>query len=57
MSNEHIRRALQHQQAGQLQKAEVIYRQILEDDPDHVDASHYLRILAHQVAGMAPQLN
>ena len=41
--------ALQHHQAGQLQAAEQIYRQILQADPKHPDAMHYLGLLAHQV--------
>jgi predicted O-linked N-acetylglucosamine transferase (SPINDLY family) len=42
-------RAFQHQQAGNFQQAEQIYRQILQVDPRHVDALHMLGLLAHQV--------
>jgi thioredoxin-like negative regulator of GroEL len=34
--------ALQHHQAGRLQSAEQIYRQILEIEPNHADAVHLL---------------
>ena len=41
--------AIQHHQAGQLQAAEQIYRQILTVEPKHADAIHFLGVLAHQV--------
>jgi len=40
--------AHQHHQAGRLPSAEQIYRQILELDPNQVDALHLLGVLAHQ---------
>jgi protein O-GlcNAc transferase len=40
--------ALSHHQAGRLSDAERLYRQILEIDPNHVDALHFLGVLAHQ---------
>jgi len=40
--------AIQHHQGGRLQAAEQIYRQILADKPDQVDAIHLLGVLAHQ---------
>jgi predicted O-linked N-acetylglucosamine transferase (SPINDLY family) len=40
---------LQHQQAGRLQQAEAIYRQILQTQPNHPDALHLLGVIAHQV--------
>jgi tetratricopeptide (TPR) repeat protein len=40
--------AIQHHQAGQLQLAEQIYRQILAVEPNHVDALHLLGVLACQ---------
>lgn len=40
--------ALQHHQAGRLQAAEQIYRQILTIDPQHVDALHLLGVIAQQ---------
>jgi protein O-GlcNAc transferase len=41
--------ALQHHQAGQLQPAEQIYRQILQVEPNHSEAIHNLGLIAHQV--------
>jgi protein O-GlcNAc transferase len=39
---------VQHHQAGQLQAAEQIYRQILQVDPYHPEALHLLGFLYHQ---------
>jgi protein O-GlcNAc transferase len=39
--------ALQYHQAGRLQEAEQLYRQILAADPQHADAWHALGVLAH----------
>ena len=41
--------ALQHHQAGRLQEAEALYRQILAAQPKHSDALHLLGVIAHQV--------
>src|SRR5436190_341231 len=41
--------AVQHHQAGQLQAAEQIYRQILAVDPNQVDALHLLGVIALQM--------
>ncbi len=41
--------AIQHHQAGRLQAAEQIYRQILQAEPNHAEAIHLLGVLAHQV--------
>ncbi len=41
--------AIQHHQAGRLQAAEQIYRQILALQPNHADAWHLLGVIAHQV--------
>ncbi len=40
--------AIQHYQAGRLQAAEQIYRQILAVEPNHADAWHLLGVIAHQ---------
>jgi protein O-GlcNAc transferase len=49
--------AKQHLQGGDLQRAEMIYRQILQVDPSQVDALHFLGVIAHQVGkhGVAVQ--
>jgi predicted O-linked N-acetylglucosamine transferase (SPINDLY family) len=46
--------ALQHHRAGRLHEAELIYRQILEIQPDHSDALHLLGLIAHHVGRHAP---
>lgn len=40
--------AVQYHNSGQLQIAEQIYRQILQADPNHVDAIHLLGVVASQ---------
>jgi tetratricopeptide (TPR) repeat protein len=40
--------ALQHHQAGRLQQADAIYRQILRTHPDHPDALHLSGLIAYQ---------
>jgi predicted O-linked N-acetylglucosamine transferase (SPINDLY family) len=41
--------AIQHHQAGRLQAAEQIYRQILQAEPHQADAWHLLGLMAHQL--------
>lgn len=41
--------ALQHHQAGRLQEAEALYRQILQAQPNHPGAHHLLGMIAYQV--------
>jgi len=40
--------AVQHHQAGRLQSAEQIYRQILQVESNQPDAIHLLGVIAHQ---------
>jgi predicted O-linked N-acetylglucosamine transferase (SPINDLY family) len=40
--------AMRHHQAGRLNDAEPLYRQILQADARHVDALHLLGVLSHQ---------
>ena len=52
-----LRQAVAHHQAGQLQEAERLYRDVLRIQPDHPDANHNLGVLAVQVkqpAGALP---
>ena len=44
--------AIQHHQAGRLQSAEQLYRQILAAEPEHADAWHLLGFIAYQVGRM-----
>jgi predicted O-linked N-acetylglucosamine transferase (SPINDLY family) len=48
MVSEALAIAIQHHQAGRLQAAEQIYRQILAVEPAHPDAMHLLGVLAFQ---------
>lgn len=41
--------ALQHHQAGRLREAEQFYRQMVARQPGHVDAMHYLGVIAYQM--------
>jgi protein O-GlcNAc transferase len=41
--------AIRHHQSGQLQMAERLYRQILEEEPRHADALHLLGVIALQM--------
>jgi predicted O-linked N-acetylglucosamine transferase (SPINDLY family) len=40
--------AVRHHQAGRLQQAEPLYRQILAEQPKHFGALHFLGVMAHQ---------
>lgn len=40
--------AVKHHEAGRLQQAETLYRQILETQQNHADALHLLGVLYHQ---------
>lgn len=53
-----LQAAAQHHQAGRLQQAEALYRQILAIDANHADALHLLGVLAHQTgrSGAAEEL-
>src|SRR6476661_3470091 len=46
--SEALAAGIQHHQAGQLQAAEQIYRQILTAAPDQPDAWHLLGVIAFQ---------
>lgn len=43
-----VAEALRHHQAGRLDEAESIYRQVLSLDPHHADSLHLLGMIAHQ---------
>ncbi len=40
--------AVQHHRAGRLDQAEQAYRQVLEAEPRHAEALHFLGVIAHQ---------
>jgi len=44
-----LQAAIKHHQAGQLQNAEHIYRQVLVVDPNNADANYLLGVIANQV--------
>ncbi|ASF47474.1 tetratricopeptide repeat protein [Methylovulum psychrotolerans] len=44
-----LRAGLAHQQAGQLPQAEALYRQVLQTQPHHPDALHFLGLIAYQL--------
>ena len=41
--------AAEHHQAGRLREAEMLYRQILAQQPNHAESLHLLGVLAHQI--------
>jgi tetratricopeptide (TPR) repeat protein len=45
---EAITAALQYHQSGNLSQAETLYRQILQQEPEHLKALHCLGLIAHQ---------
>ncbi|HET6328705.1 MAG TPA: tetratricopeptide repeat protein [Planctomycetaceae bacterium] len=45
---ESLHRAIKHHEAGQLDQAEALYREIVRVDPGHADALHLLGVAAHQ---------
>jgi tetratricopeptide (TPR) repeat protein len=47
--NQMLQVALSHHQAGRLQQAESLYRQILAQNPRHADALHLLGLIAYQM--------
>lgn len=47
--SEALAAALQHHQAGDLEPAERIYRNILRQSPEHPVALHFLGVILHQV--------
>ena len=46
--SESLQRALKHHEAGELEQAETLYREIIRVDPGHLDALHLLGVAAHQ---------
>ncbi len=56
--SELVQKGVQLHQAGQVQEAETIYRQVLDIDPDHADANHLLGVLLSRVGnhGQAVEL-
>ena len=43
-----LKQALAHHEAGKLNEAQELYRTILRDDPENVDALHYAGLALHQ---------
>ena len=51
-TNELLAIAIQHLQAGRLEAAESVYKQVLAIDPQQADAYHFLGIVAFQVGNL-----
>lgn len=52
--NEVLQLALQHQQAGRIEQAGILYQEILAIQADHAEANHYLGIIeAHSNGALA----
>lgn len=54
--DESLAAAVLHHQAGRLDRAEALYREILLADPRHADANHNLGVLALQAGKPADAL-
>jgi tetratricopeptide (TPR) repeat protein len=46
--SESLHRAIKHHEAGEIEQAEALYREIVRVDPGHADALHLLGVAAHQ---------
>lgn len=46
--NEALKAAVQFHQAGRLNEAQALYRQVLQTDPNQPDANHFLGVIAYQ---------
>ena len=49
--------AVRNHQAGQLQLAEQLYRQILQSEPQHAGALHFLGLIAYQTGNDEQAIN
>lgn len=47
--SEMINRGIEHHSAGRLREAEALYLTVLEADPNHADALHFMGVLAYHV--------
>jgi predicted O-linked N-acetylglucosamine transferase (SPINDLY family) len=55
--DQQFQQALAHHQAGRLTEAEALYRQILQANPEHLDALYLLGVIATQVGQFAMALD
>ena len=55
--DQQFQQALAHHQAGRLPEAETLYRQILQANPEHLDALYLLGVIATQVGQFAMALD
>jgi predicted O-linked N-acetylglucosamine transferase (SPINDLY family) len=49
--------AVQHHQRGELSEAARMYRAVLADDPEHVDALRFLGAIAHQLGDLVEAID
>lgn len=54
---ETFQRGFRHHQAGQLQQAEALYRQVLAVNPGHADSLHLLGVIARQIGQPAQAID
>ena len=52
-----LQRAVLLHQSGQLQQAAIIYKQVLDIDPENGDALHLLGLVSHQSGQSANAIN
>jgi predicted O-linked N-acetylglucosamine transferase (SPINDLY family) len=48
LGRSHVELGLQHHRADRLSEAEELYRKALAEDPENIDAAHFMGVIAHQ---------